>query len=291
MLEVVYMQLIVSMLLVFTLFGCATLTATNNYDLGRNHLADGNNEAAYRFFEDPSPGHETDVDMILKTNPQLIQAGFYTFSVDALKKSIQQYGREKSFFIERHRLERFRIYSSNDQYTVAEANFTNEFQQEIVINSAEDIDKARVASLPLDEQSRYYEEKAKAERAANTSTGIVLNVQISNESHINTGAGAKLGAAYGQAAYIDNTNIWKYRATSQINSGLTGAIIGGLLDKPTQIPYRTIYYIKLENGDVKRFDFVSSDQTHIPTGVCVEFSEPFHIEIVNQKKCSPIQNQ
>jgi hypothetical protein len=118
-------------------------------------------------------------------------------------------------------------------------------------------------------------------------TGIVLSAQVSDESHINSGAGAQVGALYGQAGYIDSASWQNYSATSQITYGLAGAIIGGLLlDAPTQSAFRLTYFVKMSDGNIKKIETTSDSATRIPEGVCVEIYEPSYLAVVNQNNCS-----
>jgi hypothetical protein len=64
--------------------------------------------------------------------------------------------------------------------------------------------------------------------------GRVIDVQVVNRSHINTGASANLGAVAGQALYLDNTTWNGYSATAQLGSALLGAVIR-IIFRPTHI--------------------------------------------------------
>lgn len=141
------------------------------------------------------------------------------------------------------------------------------------------------------EQAAITEELEKKDKAAKAKdrTGIIVSAQVANESHVNTGTGASLGAAYGQAQYIDNANWRNYSATKQLGAGLAGAVIGGILmDKPSKPSYRSTYFVKLHSGDIKQVEVVSDKATHYPEGVCVEALE-HDLTLVNQNNCAGLK--
>lgn len=139
-------------------------------------------------------------------------------------------------------------------------------------------------------QAAINEAKATKEKEAQAKarTGIIINAQVANESHINNGAGASLGAAYAQANYIDNTRWQNYSASKQLGAGLVGALIGAaLLDKPTTPSFQTTYFVKLLSGDIKQVEVTSNTATHLPEGACVE-ADDHNLTMVNQGNCASI---
>ena len=155
-----------------------------------------------------------------------------------------------------------------------------EYISERAFDEVYSLHSAEIIALVTKEQER------RKQREANTSTGIVINSQILDESTTNTHTGALLGSAFGQAAYIDSTRWNNYSAKSQFGAGLAGAMIGSLTDKPSNKHYRIIYFIRLKNGDTRQVEQFSHEQKYIPPGVCVEFLEPYYVEIVNQNRCA-----
>ena len=130
------------------------------------------------------------------------------------------------------------------------------------------------------------ENEKKAEHKNNT--GIIINVQTANESHINNGAGAQMGAAVGQAQYVDNANWKNYSATKQLGAGLAGAVIGAmLLDQPSAPSYKATYFIQSLSGNINQIDITSSSPVHLPEGSCVE-AHGNQISLINQDNCKAI---
>lgn len=116
--------------------------------------------------------------------------------------------------------------------------------------------------------------------------GVIINVQVADQSQINTGTGANVGAAYAQARYIDNANWKNYSATKQLGAGLAGAVMGGLLlDTPTKPVYQSTYFVKLLSGDIKQVEVTARTATHLPEGVCVEIRDHL-VDMVNQNNCA-----
>jgi hypothetical protein len=135
-------------------------------------------------------------------------------------------------------------------------------------------DPAVVASAATRDQSAQY--------------GRVIDVQVVNRSHINTGASANLGAVAGQALYLDNTTWNRYSATAQLGSGLLGAVIGSSLDRPTSINYEIKYWVKLKNGHTISTTNSGNDVIHIPVGVCVIIEGTSSINVANESNCKKI---
>jgi hypothetical protein len=130
-------------------------------------------------------------------------------------------------------------------------------------------------------------EQKKMEETKNR-TGIIINVQGSDESHINNGAGSSLGSAIAQANYIDNSNWSNYSASKQLGAGLAGAVIGAiLLDKPTTPSFRFTYFVKLFSGEIKQVEVESEKKTYIPEGACVEATDD-DVSLANQNNCAGI---
>lgn len=115
--------------------------------------------------------------------------------------------------------------------------------------------------------------------------GKIINVQSVNESYYNNGGMSKLGSAFGQANYLDNTNWGNYSAENQLGAGLAGALIGAMLDKPTQIKFHSRYTIRLNNGDIITKDITQQSQFNLSSDICVEIDS---LIAVNDKFCSNI---
>lgn len=101
-----------------------------------------------------------------------------------------------------------------------------------------------------------------------TSFGIIIDNQ-GIESKAGTTAGAELGGAIGNAAYIDNAlKSGNYSAKSQLASGILGAVLGSTLDRNPVSQFHFRYAVKLGSGDIQYFDQVKGDAFRHPVGVC-----------------------
>lgn len=98
----------------------------------------------------------------------------------------------------------------------------------------------------------------------------IINVQGINESTQGTAGGAQLGAAFGQAQYIDKANWNNYSARSQLGAGLVGALLGSALDAPARTMYRIVYTLKRSDGSVNVIEKVSPSPIYIASGLCID---------------------
>ncbi len=107
-----------------------------------------------------------------------------------------------------------------------------------------------------------------------SSYGEVVDAQGVDESTPGTNGGAALGAAIGNAAYIDRAlkpdN--NYSAKTQLAAILLGAAIGSALDKPAQAQYRFRYAIRLPNGDIEYREITQTDPFRHPPGICLDLN-------------------
>jgi hypothetical protein len=104
--------------------------------------------------------------------------------------------------------------------------------------------------------------------------GIVINVQVLNESTTGSTAGSQLGAAYGSAAYVDSAfsgspRNWNYSATNQITARVIGGLVGSLLDTKPEARFHARYTIRSGHGAVGYVDNYSSNSLTHPVGMCV----------------------
>lgn len=258
--------------------GCAT-PLVPHYDQGNAKLQAGDFEAAYRFFEDPTKGHEQDVEQAMRVNPQLLVAGLRTFSPEALSASIQRYGRNQSYAIEVQRLKSFQRYASPEQFVKAAGNFETVF-----VGQAPSMATATPRAVSVEEAATYADRLAKEGGKQTTFVGIVIDAQIANESTTGSSIGAQLGGLYGQSAYLDSAKARDYKATSQVTAGVAGAVVGSLFDKAPEKKFRLNYYIRTLEGDVRQFETLTLSTSHLPIGACVEVSGA-SIGLVNLAKC------
>jgi hypothetical protein len=104
------------------------------------------------------------------------------------------------------------------------------------------------------------------------SFGLVIDNQGVNESTPGTNAGAAIGGAFAEAAYIDRA--FKpgnnYSAKNQLAVGILGAIIGSSLDKPAVAQYHFRYALKLSDGEIVYRDSVESQPFRHPAGMCLD---------------------
>lgn len=114
--------------------------------------------------------------------------------------------------------------------------------------------------------------------------GIIIDNQGVNESTGGTSAGAILGAAVANAAYIDNAfKGGNYSAKNQLGVGILGALLGSTLDSKPNAQYHYRYAVKLGDGNIKYFDEIKSDPFRHSVGVCI--SVP-NIALVEQQLCT-----
>lgn len=104
--------------------------------------------------------------------------------------------------------------------------------------------------------------------------GLLIDVQTLNKSTSGNNVGSSLGAAYGEANYIDRAfsgNNIDYSASKQITSGLAGAILGSLLlDKAPVSKYSNRYTVKTITNEIKYIEEISSSpQFTQSVGLCV----------------------
>jgi hypothetical protein len=218
---------------------------------------------AYQYFEQHieklSVSPEADLATVrqyVQSNPELLSYGQSQFEAESLYADIEKYGKSSSGKIARNRLAFFKKIAPNAMYGDAKSCVEQIF------------------------------DGLQGECSRELAYGVIVDAQTVNKSTKNTGAGAQLGSVYGQAAYIDNTSVYDYSATSQVNSAIVGALVGSLLlDKPSQQRFDTTYYVRTNAGDMIEFKRIAKEPLHIPVGTCVEFKEPHYLEPTNQKRC------
>ena len=233
-------------------------------------------------YESPTKGKESEVVSKIKESDKLLQAGFNTFSLDSLNRSVTKYGLKNSFDIEFKRLNLFKNYASQEKYEDAANNlkiiYPDQMKEELL-----------VSKMSSEERGTFQKVKFERELREKTFYATIVNAQVVNLSTGATITGAQLGGVLGQANYIDSSNFKNYSAMSQVGAGLLGAIVGSMLDAPSVTKYKLTYLLQMANGDVKNFEKTQSTETHIPAGVCVEFREPSYLEVVNQNNCTEVK--
>jgi hypothetical protein len=256
-----------------------------DFDRGKEALAAGNIEAAYRFFEDAQGADRVEVKRLLQTRPDVLSAGAETFSQPSLLDSIALYGRPASYKLERKRLALFSEFGSSNQTQFATATFQSIFGREIADDLAELAERARVDKLPEAEQAAYWAERHKKWLESVSTYGKILSGQLINESTSGNISGSILGSVLGQAAYIDTRNIFNYSALGQLQAGIAGAALGLLFNRSPTTSFRKVYFIKTSSG-TKRIDQIDSSQILLPVGTCILYREPFTFILTEDEKCS-----
>lgn len=268
--------------------GCGTSVYTpgpRNFDRGVQALNTKNYVVAYRFLEEPSPGTERETLSLMKAHPQLIAAGETTFTPSALTASIQRYGREQAFQIEHARLQRFAVYANPDRFRAAAEALASAFPSELAAYYEKEAERARVAKLPEAEQQRYWAEAFRRSVESETTRGVIMSAQIVDRSRPGTTGGAAVGATLAQAIYIDSASWQSYRATNQLAAGILGALVGSSVDQRPAVMFQKVYFIRTVSGEVRRVDEQSSDPVTYPVGACLEFREPFHLALTEDRRC------
>ena len=103
------------------------------------------------------------------------------------------------------------------------------------------------------------------------SFGVIVDVQGVDQSQPGTNGGAALGAAVGNAAYIDRA--FKpgnnYSAKTQLGVALLGAMLGSSIDRPAVQQFQFRYAVKTESGEIQMHDSVQTSVFRHPPGLCV----------------------
>lgn len=115
--------------------------------------------------------------------------------------------------------------------------------------------------------------------------GEIVDAQGLDLSTPETHSGAALGAAIGNAAYIDRAlkpdN--NFSAKTHLATILLGAIVGSALDKPAQAQYKFRYAVRMPDGDIEYREVLQSDPFRHPPGVCLDLNM---MEKVSQSLCA-----
>lgn len=150
----------------------------------------------------------------------------------------------------------------------------------------------------LDDSNKYQELQEKALTISDrfekldgriVSYGRIIDVQIINKSTRSNYAGSNIGSAVGSAVYVDRAFSgynWDYSATSHLGAMFLGSIIGSMGNTAAKEQYNIFYYIKQNDGDVFSINKTTSNQVHLPMGVCVEMNNiTLQIDLTNDKHC------
>jgi hypothetical protein len=267
------------------LSACAPIPDAPNFTRGLIALEEKNYLVAYRFFEDVRSDELEKVKALINKNPQIIEAGLESFSIPSLNESINRYGKPISAEIELKRITHFKRYAAAEQYQVAENNINQVYGEELAIYTKKIEHKNLVDSLSKEERAIYYENQYKQYQESIKITGRVMSSQLINRSNSGTNAGSMVGAAFGQAVYIDSVNFRNYSAGNQLAAGLIGAVIGSSFDQKKTEIYQKVYFIKKKDSSIVRLDQNTSDQVLFPVGACIYYKEPFEFSIIDDKSC------
>lgn len=154
-----------------------------------------------------------------------------------------------------------------------------------VYGASFDVPEALWNSLTAKEKSQV-SNALEVNLVSTASMGVIVDVQTLDQSQAGNNAGSQLGAAFGSAAYVDNTfsgdNI-DYSAKKHLGVALLGGMLGSAADKAPVSSFRTRYTIKLQDGNIQHVEEETPSQFRHSVGLCV-FLEPF--KIVNQQLCS-----
>lgn len=278
---------IVPIILVFIscVSACVPKPDAPNFTRGLNALEEKNYVVAYRFFEDVRADEISKVAAIIEKNPQIIDAGFETFSLTALHDSISRYGIKQSAAIEYNRLNLFKKFASEEKYQMAKLKLTEVYEKELDEINKELEYKRYLESLTSDERAAHYAELYKKYQHSIKVVGRVMSAQLINRSNPGTSAGSAFGALVGQAVYIDSINFRNYSAGNQIAAGLIGAAVGSSFDQRKIETYQKVYFIKKREGEIVRLDQNTSDPVLYPVGACISYKEPFEFNIIEDKNC------
>lgn len=114
-------------------------------------------------------------------------------------------------------------------------------------------------------QSRYV-----VEAYAPESFGVIIDNQGADRSTPGTSAGANLGQAVADTAYIDRAlDSGDYSAKVHLGAALIGGLLGSALDSKPRSNFQFRYTIRLGNGNIVYHDAYSKDPFRHSVGVCV----------------------
>lgn len=108
----------------------------------------------------------------------------------------------------------------------------------------------------------------------------IIDAQTLDKSIAASNAGSNLGAAVGQAAYIDNAfkgDSINYSATGQVGAAVFGAIVGSALDNSAVPIFKTRYTVKTKANEIQYIEDVANSPLRHSVGLCV-FTSPFGLD-------------
>lgn len=114
------------------------------------------------------------------------------------------------------------------------------------------------------------------ELAPPATIGVIQAVQSVNRSTAGTNAGAIVGGALGQAAYVDNAfkgSGNSYSAVNHVGSAILGAAIGSAADSAPQSRFDFNYAVKTLDGQLREVRTTSNQEFTKPIGQCVSFPQ------------------
>lgn len=254
--------------------GCSTTNSISSdtpnrtiWDDAQEYAYKGKNKDAWESLTLTPPSMTDKTKQFLIDNPAVYESGKAEFSIDSL--SLLK-AKDYKITYAYKALDNFNLYATKKDQKWAEANVKKVFGKR---------PESYIGSNTINYHSTTINNQLKS------NYGRVAGVQVVDRTHINTGAGAGLGALAGQAMYLDNTTWRNYSAMSQLGAGLLGAMVGSAMDQPTSIAYERRYWITLNDGNTISISTTGSDNTHIPQGVCVSVNGSNSIEPTNESNC------
>lgn len=155
---------------------------------------------------------------------------------------------------------------------------TNIYAQQVI-----QVSKVAWDSLASSERD-YIQKSYIVNTLSQDALGIIIDNQGVDESKSGTTSGAALGGAVANAAYIDKAiRGHNYSAMNQLAAGVLGAMLGSTLDSKAKTQYHFRYAIKMNNGNIKYIDNVSSGPFRHPVGVCVSIPS---VDLIEQQLCT-----
>lgn len=256
---------------------------------GSRFFQAGDFERSYRSLEDALGSSDSATRLsaydFIVAHPELKSAAARTFEPAALRKTFTTFDPSTALSVEQVRLSWYSKFASDEEISHASAN----------IESALAMAKAARATLSAVRQDRgqalivneavFFQlnagdrEKIKAlhpslQVVPVQSVGKLVSHQVIDKSKPSSIAGAQLGAAVGQAAYIDQSfRRSNYSAVGQVGAGLVGAVVGSSLDRPAETRFLINYGIETMDGTVKGLLTSSLDGIASPNGQCVFASD------------------
>lgn len=277
----------IAALFLIPLMGCASSAGVQKDFTGdaKIYIQKREWEKAYRTLEDALGSSEAATRLsaydLIAANPHIKDAARQTFSAAALSRTFSAYDPVTASGLENVRLQWYAKFASDAELLEAQSNI------DVALNEANRkraslVDARRSGPNDLIVDDSVFGQLTEGDRIKfkamyptmqvipHDSVGIIRTHQVIDKSTLGSSAGAQLGSAVAQAAYIDRSfGNRNYSALGQLSAGMLGALIGSTLNTSPQSRYLINYGVELRDGTMKGVLKLSSDGIAAPAGQCV----------------------